>query len=38
MPLTELGVRFSRTRLFGRTHEQGDSVYRLCVMRGLGSG
>ncbi len=38
MPLTEPYVRISRIRLLSKTHVHGDSVYRLCTIRGLGSG
>ena len=38
MPLTEPDLWISHIRLFGETHVTGDKVYRLCTMRGLGSG
>jgi hypothetical protein len=38
MPLTEPDVRIARIRLFSKTHPTGDSVYRWCTIRGVGSG
>ena len=38
MPLTEPDLWISHIRLFGKTHVTGDRIYRLCTMRGWGSG
>ena len=38
MPLTEPDLWISHIRLFSKTHVTGDSVYKLCTIRGFGSG
>ena len=38
MPLTEPDLWISHIRLFNSPHDTGANVYRLCTMRGLGSG
>ncbi len=38
MPLTEPDLWISHIRLFGKTHTTVRNVYRLCMIRGVGSG
>ncbi len=38
MSLTEPDVSIADIRLFSESHDTGDSVYRLWMIRGFGSG